>query len=83
MTFSKAELKKFSTQRLVQLARYLDVPIPSSIRRDEFINEILNVLYPPEPELPKINYLEGETPENPLYSVRIRRIMEARQKGEL
>lgn len=83
MTFTKEELGKFNTIRLIKLAEYLDVPVPSSIRRDDLIDKLLMVLYPPEPMPLKVEYLEGETPESPLYSVRVRRIMQSKQKGEL
>ena len=83
MTFTKEELGKFNTVRLIKLAEYLDVPVPPSIRRDDLIDKLLMVLHPPEPIPPKVEYLEGETPENPLYSVRVRRIMQSKQKGEL
>lgn len=76
MTFTDIELKKLKKEQLIKLANYLDIYLLPNEKANEIIKKILDVLNPKSP----IEYLEGETPERPLYSVRVRRALQSQKE---
>ena len=79
MSFTKEELKKIKKEGLIRLANYLGIVLSTKDTTKDIIEKILDALHPKEVQN-GIEYLEGETPEIPRYSVRVRRALQSQKE---
>lgn len=77
--FSAEELKKIDMEHLQDVADYLDIQYPSNITKSKLIRMILGVQYASN----DVSSSGSNELPIPKYSVRVQRIIDLKEKGEL